>query len=503
MKRNSTMSALGFCVLVTISLWLQRTGGRDPDLRDLAGSVVATCASVALGWMIGRRMTAEPSRQGFIALIAGIWGLLFNTFYILAASNLRGPFEGSLAAAIGWTSLCVMCAWLAGRGKQPFTMLPRLLTFSTWGLLAGVGFHLWPLLTHGGVSAEAADKRDGARPDVFVIVLDKYTSGAWLLHNYGLDHEPFEDSLRALGFVVPAAARANYVHTLPALASFLNSAYLDSSREGREPSPRRLRSSIQEARVWTAYARKGYRIVTFPTGFFATSHLPRSDAELRAPYEAPSPFAATWLLNSVLGPRYLACAGIWSCRSGSLTPYPTESLREIKWKLGTLASLPDSAGPIFAFVHVLVPHEPYLFEADCTARNPWWPSTDQGENFQLVGEAYVNQVTCLDRLLLEAVRSLIRRSKVSPVIVLQGDHGHGRITTDPLRGLWLPADRITPDQKGERLGVFAAYRFPGADTVIYADISPVNILPMVEASIFGGIMKLLPDSSFWPLHGAN
>jgi hypothetical protein len=128
---------------------------------------------------------------------------------------------------------------------------------------------------------------------------------------------------------------------------------------------------------------------------------------------------------------------------------------------------------------------------------PWWPLTDQGADFDRIRDAYAVQVTCLDRALLHTVRALLQRPGLRPVIILQGDHGHGRITVDPLRGFTLTAKELSREQLGERFGVFAAYLFPGADTAIYSDISAVNVMPLVIRSLFGTTVPRQPDRSFW------
>jgi hypothetical protein len=338
--------------------------------------------------------------------------------------------------------------------------------------------------------SKAVDRRDGRRPDVFLIVLDKYSSGAWLSHTYGVDHTPFEDSLRALGFVVPPAARANYAHTQIALASFLNWRFIDTSGTPPTLTWNAMRALIDTARVWEAFKAKGYRVVTIPTTFPATRTLATADLELRPTHHQSIPFAETWRVNSPLSSVPIG-------KKGAPMPYPAESLKDIEWKLQMLESLPDTAGPLFAFMHLLSPHEPYLFNADCSPREPWWPLTDQGANFELIRTAYAAQVVCLDRMLLRTVRSLLSRPGVRPVIILQADHGHGQISVDPLRGFTLTESELSPERLGERFGIFAGYLFPGADTAIYDDISAVNVMPLVLRSVFGTAATRLPDRSLW------
>jgi hypothetical protein len=162
-----------------------------------------------------------------------------------------------------------------------------------------------------------------------------------------------------------------------------------------------------------------------------------------------------------------------------------------------LAALPDSAGPVFAFLHFLGSHEPYVFGADCAERAPWWPASDFGSDSSRAREAYAAQIACVNRLLLRTVRAIVARSAVPPVILLQSDHGHGMIARDPLRGVTLGYDEASAAQIDQRLDVFAAYLFPGADRMVYDSITPVNLLPTVFDAVFGGRTPRSPDVSYW------
>jgi hypothetical protein len=456
---------------------------------------LAAIIAVWVGWIVSGLSTKNPDRRGLIALVFGLWGLLFSTFQLSTESFLGALFQSQLLAAVGWTFLCGAMCWLISRGSSPLGFVTRALGIATVILLATESVQAMQRLRPEKAPETTTDRRDGKSPDVFLIVLDKYSSGAWLSHTYGIDHGPFEDSLRRLGFVVPTAARANYAHTHLALASFLNWRLFETS-EDSPLSWNGMRELIGEARTWDVFKRNAYRVVVFPTTFPATRTVAGADVALRPTPRQMARFGETWWVNSPLASLTLSrCPGI-SCETGA-TPYPVESLEDIEWKLETLQSLPDSAGPIIAFMHLLAPHEPYLFESDCSRGVPWWPLSDQGPDFDRIRDAYAVQVTCLDRMLLRTVRALLARPGVPPVIILQADHGHGRITVDPLRGFTLSATELSPEQLGERFGVFAAYLFPGADTAVYNDISAVNVMPLVLRSIFGTAPQRQPDRSLW------
>ena len=491
------LSAGGICVALTIDLWRERTGGHRADLLDLVGSLIIVATTVAFGWFSARFLTSDRDRRGLIALISGLWGVTFNTVRVTTATITPPALTNRFVIAILWTVLCVVVIWALSLGRTRVAVATRVVTFSALFLLIRDSVLTLPAYFEKSIADTPVDKRDGKTPDVFVIILDKYTSGAWMRRTYRVDTRPFEDSLRALGFVVPRAARANYSQTPYALASFLNWRYVDDSGKARNVVFDEVLQQIDHARVWNEFRTRGYRIVAFPTQFVGTSGFSEASRELRWPGFSRSPFGRTWLLNSPLARFISVHCDEPPCPNMTPMPYNIETVHEIEWKFATLASLPDSAGPVFAFLHVLSPHEPYQFNSDCSIRDAWWPLTDQGTDFAAIGKAYGDQVKCLNRLVLATVRTIIRRSKVMPVIIITGDHGQGRIAVNHLRGISLTLDEATPEQIGEHLGIFAAYLFPGADTTVYADISPVNVVPLVLNSLFGEGLPLQPDHSYW------
>lgn len=503
MKRQAAvLAAAGICLFLTITLWTDRTGGSAVHIADLIGSGMLAVATVALGWMLATRITNDEDRRGLVALVVGVWALAFGTFQILATTYLSGAFTSPWLATAIWTALCSLTVYGIARGNGPTPFLVRVMSIAAVVLLASEA--VTPAVAAArGVRAQPIESKSRADtvPSVYVIVLDKYSSGAWLRHSYGVDQEPFESTLRELGFVVPPAARANYAHTQISLASFLNWQYVDELAAGSEPSWQTMRSSIAGARAWQEFRDRGYRIVAFPTTFAGTRAFHTADTVLSPPNLRASRLPMTWWSNSPLPVLSAAGCSVIPCSrrtaATGATPYPVESLDVLEWKLDALASLAESDRPVFAFIHLLAPHEPYLFNGDCSSREPWWPLTDQGENFEPVGAAYADQVRCLAPLLLETVRAILDRSRVRPVIVLQSDHGHGRIAVDPLRGFTLSSDELSREQLGDRLGVFAAYTFPGADSLVRDDISPVNVLPLILRSLFSEGPGQQPDRSFW------
>lgn len=499
-SRRPPSFPLSITLFLVIVLAVQRTGAtasRGDLIRDLATSGLAALLVAGLAWGVAALITADITRRGLVALITSLWSLLYGSYSVFARSAFG---TGALALAI-WTTLAILLAAIVLLSRRPLDGVRRgfgiagamlvLLQIPTLLRL------LWPADSgHAGWTGV----RDGTRPDIYIVVLDKYSRGDHLAAHYGLDQSPFEDSLRMLGFAVPRAARANYAHTKLALTAFIEGQYpAVPGVRGSRTEFEELSSRIRSAPLWGDLRRRGYRIAFFPSTFDATASADSADLVLSVPRTPSRAIAETWLLNSPFaGVTWLRC-GLLPCeRAASATPYPVEDLATVDWKLRVLETLPDSGGPVATFLHLLVPHEPYLFNEDCSARDPWWPLNDIDSALTAESRrAYVTQVRCLNERLLRTARALTARAGVPPVIILQGDHGHGMIWVNVLRGVTLDLDSMTPAQRDERMSVFAAYLMPRAAELVWDTISPVNVMAVMRHSVFGDSLRRLPDRSYF------
>jgi hypothetical protein len=186
----------------------------------------------------------------------------------------------------------------------------------------------------------------------------------------------------------------------------------------------------------------------------------------------------------------LAC---WIARCRVYTfSYAPESAELLDWKFTQLPTVAGGAQPVFAFAHLALPHEPYVYRRSCAHRTPYWPLDDTGDTLALK-RAYVEQIECLNRKLLALVDAIRRRSTGPPVILIQADHGHGRL------GRIAPdLDAVAPWQVAERRAVFAAYALPGVPATEVSDsISPVNIVRLVLRHYFDANLPNRPDVTYW------
>lgn len=467
-------------------------------LGDLLASVAAALVVAALGTVLGRLIARAAEARGLVALVVVAWGALFASFSAYAVLlGLRLPIGDSVLA---WTAACGLGVLLARR----LTVGERFTRALTIGSALLLGFQVLGLASGTGATERDAWRGPGraaGRPDIYLFILDKYSASHWLAAEYGVDNRDFEDSLRQLGFVLPAAARTNYPHTSLVLATLLDGAPVHETIGDSTARWAAVYARIEQAAMVAALQERGYRFAFFPTTFHATARQPRADMVLSESGARRATPLHSWRAHSPVDALLSLRCGRRGCQAEAgerlpTFPYPLERASAIRWKFDAVQTLPDSSGPVFAVLHALLPHEPYQFDANCGPREPWWPTRDAAAD-SAIRAAYAAQVRCANRLVLAAVREIIRRSDVPPVILIQSDHGHGRLTEDAMSGRTIPLVELPTERLRERLDVFAAYRVPGHAGLFPDDVTPASVLPRTLNAVFDAAIPVPSDRTWW------
>jgi hypothetical protein len=335
-------------------------------------------------------------------------------------------------------------------------------------------------------------------PDIYLIVLDKYTSSRILASQYQYDNTEFERFLRARGFALPTASHTNYVHTFLSLAAILNLQYLDTLPKAfgiDNESWALTYPTVERNRLALELKAKGYRFVFLPTAFAATRRNRYADTQFPDPSQIRPEFVTVWQRTTMIPAFHRLGCAILGCQVNRF-PYVPESAELLDWKFKRLEQLADGDQPLFVFAHLALPHEPYIYRPNCEHRVPYWPLRDDGAEDAKVKIAYVDQIQCLNRKLMSLVDTLLQRSRISPVILLQADHGHGRLGRD-LPGL----EMATPDRIADRTSVFGAYYLPGvAPDSLTDSMTPVNVMRLVLRHYFRADLPPLQDATYWSAH---
>jgi hypothetical protein len=478
-----------------------------PGLWVLLSPLGLSLLIAVLAWVLLTVVIRDPDGRAFVTFMLV---LLFTSYgyFILELEEI--PWAAPIAHTI--VPFVLLASYLAAATYLLFRLIPnrrqltRFLTVLTsilvlWNMavLLRERIRSYPSVGNRASANRPASSATAGRksaPDIYLIVLDKYTGSRSLKSNFDFDNSQFETFLRRRGFVLPGHAQANYIYTALSLASLLNYGYLDSlpwAPESQRRNKAYVNHLVENNAVWQFLKARGYRFIFFPTAFPFTATNRLADVQVPNPRQILSEFETAWRRTTLAEPVISWVCQRIDCPRG-LTPFAEAELMERKFgQLGQVPTWPRDGRPLFVFAHLTVPHEPYIFNADCSVRLPFWPSYFVVKDERPEKQAYIAQITCLNQRLQSIVGHLLTDSPSQPIILLQSDHGHGRMP------LHIPAlDAVTPDRAAERADIFAAYYLPGAAASIVGDsISPVNVFRTIFREYFQADLPPLPDMTYW------
>ena len=336
-------------------------------------------------------------------------------------------------------------------------------------------------------------------PDIYYFILDAFGRSDTLKEVYNFDNSSFIDGLKQRGFVVPSGSRSNYQMTCLSLPSSLNMQYLDHMEKtlGRNCNDSSvLYRILQRNKVSSLLKGVGYRYVNVRSGWSPTDYMPCADDNVGFPFG--NSFHLALVRSTLIGPlqRDFDFLG-WAARRVRL--YGLQNIGSISSQFESQSSSSNS-GPKFVFVHVVVPHPPFLFNEDGSSDT--LNVISLSDKFEK--EKYAAQVKFLQRQVL-AMLDQLDKSPQKKAVIIQGDHGPA---------LQNGSDgNPSPSFLRERMRILNAYRLPDAGpgaayvgtnsattnlaSTIYDGITPVNSFRVVLNRYFDAKLPLLPDKCIY------
>jgi hypothetical protein len=279
-------------------------------------------------------------------------------------------------------------------------------------------------LVSPSIAMEPGDSNGDVRPpDIYLFLLDGYSSADELERQFGIDNSSFVSQLQRRGFHVDNESRTNYTYTALTLTSMLSMEYVPVHASGIVPELE-LREQLHDAVVAgvavTALRRAGYELVATASPWEHVSMRPGFDRYLDRgelnDFERTL-MARTWLPD--------------------LPPIPRDLFFE-DLRTRIIGVLDDAAGvaaedrqmPTFTFVHVPSPHLPLAFEDDGqpTPYDSRQYLAGRASEFGLTQDAYADayaaNLAYLNARVLDTVDELKAASAEEPVIIIMSDHGY-------------------------------------------------------------------------------
>ncbi len=443
---------------------------------------ILVCAAFAGVLVILLRLIFHDWRRA--AFLATLWLALFFSYghvYILLTDKL-GQSEFRPWLLIAWLLLVVAAAVWAKRTSP----LPAALNLIVLGLvitsLSQVNYEVSPRDGHYA-AAENASLQDLTLPqdppDIYYFILDMYTREDLLKKSYDYDNSGFVEALQARGLYVASCSQSNYSRTEISLGSSLNISYLqDLDPKFNNPE------STARAHLWDVLKHNavryqleslGYQTVSFANGF------PWSELDDAHIFFTPPPFSSGMTEFETLFMQTTFARNLQDFGWVDLDEISGQNFRDRDMLVfNSIEEVAKMPGPQFVYVHLILPHPPFVFGPDGSYTDPedfWNEKKLYPANKFKIG--YTNQITFLNGKLLEMIDTILSESETPPVIILQGDHGP-----------W-----IQPNP--QHFFIFNAYYLPGHEQELYPTISPVNSFRLVFNSYFDGKYDMLKDKTYF------
>lgn len=361
-----------------------------------------------------------------------------------------------------------------------------------------------PITDPSGIEAASAE----AFPDIYYVILDGYGRADVLADLYGIDSSDFVRFLEQRGFYVAADARSNYSKTILSLASALNMQYLDeivNTQGVRSANRQPLIEMIQDSLVVQSLRSAGYHIVGFETGYPPTE-LTGADVYLSVPGGASSASPLEWAARGVNEFEILLLQttafrpaldeiteGQDLARSLISQPY-RDHRRRVLFTLEQLPVVAQLQGPQFVFLHILVPHPPFVFGhngEEIVQTRPFRLMDIEEYDPEEYTARYEDQLLSLNSLLRTSIEGILENSARPPIIILQGDHGPGA---------FMSYSKPLTSNMRDRMSILNAFLVPPqVASHLYASITPVNSFRVLLNVLLGESRPLLPDESYFTL----
>ncbi len=434
------------------------------------------------------------------AMISGFFFLLFVSYGPIRALLVA---EASIFLATVWFFLFLVGSFFIIRIRKPLEKGTMILNVFGAVLVAFtlVNVAVHELATAGRAVQQDTDFADRASsgrapqsdeyPDIYFIILDAYARQDILREMYDFDNSDFINFLRDRGFYVADRSASNYCQTGLSVGSCLNLEYLDKlvKRLGPHYLDRKpLEAIIKKSYVHKFLKERGYKTVSFATSVYLTD-LENADFYLK------SGTPVNVFHNSVINATPLPDIIKLKKEPSAFSAYR----RDILYILDSIGKVPQMhLGPKFVFVHIEVPHPPFVFRPDgepATIDSRFgyedadWLIHGSRLSRPQYREAYCEQLRFVNLRMKKVIDEILGNSSRPPIILVISDHGVRSET------IWEDVARTNVKECLSNLG---AYYLPGGgEELLYPDMSLVNLFRVIFNRYFGENFGLLPDRCYF------
>ncbi|OGN00511.1 MAG: hypothetical protein A2651_00425 [Candidatus Yanofskybacteria bacterium RIFCSPHIGHO2_01_FULL_42_12] len=326
--------------------------------------------------------------------------------------------------------------------------------------------------------------QDQNLPDIYYIVPDSYARVDILkeVHNY--DNSEFINFLKKKGFSVLSKNHSNYQNTVLSIPATMNMDYLDNLLpETIEKND--IANLIHNNRVQQFLKAQGYKIIQFDSGLGITSY--NKYADIRFNPSRLNNFSHRIIETSLL--KYFV-----SKRQFFGFSINNEERKRILYSFEKLKEIPelDVGGPKFVFLHLFLPHPPFLFDRNGEEVNVEEASILTEEEY---GRFWLDQLIFANKQLSLVVDEILAKSKTEPIIIIQSDHGYVFWMND-LSDRFFELETFTTATRASGKNFSALYLPGGKKTLLPDNLTNVNTFRFIFKNYFNADYDLLEDKIY-------
>ena len=481
--RDFPWYAILFAVYPVLTLLAHNIGQVEYGVasRALLASVFASVFSVLILYFI-----LHDWKKAGILTVSWLLAFFFygHVYAYVKGWEMNGRIIGRHTYFMAvWLILFLGVAWLTLKGSWRTALVPVLSTMS----IVLVIFPLYQMLSYQYNMSKRTQilppeisvpvQPTETSPDIYFIILDMYGRNDVLTEEFNYDDGFFLRQLEDMGFYVASCSQSNYHSTAYSLSATLDANYLNALSDQFTPENKDtflIWHLIQNSAVENVLREHGYKVVAFETGyewtewedadyFYALKSAKINNFEdLLLRNSFPAVFSEKGYLDA-----YLLTA---DQRKHDLSLYVLDELENV----------PLLPGPKFVFVHLTIPHPPFVVgpngEFEVVP-----PHYENNEDYYLKDDykkGYRNQVAFLNMRVPQVFQAILEKSTRPPVIIMQGDHGPRFVEID------------------KQLDILNAYYFPEPQPELYPSMTPVNNFRLIFNTYFGTSLPILSDRSY-------
>jgi len=318
-------------------------------------------------------------------------------------------------------------------------------------------------------------------PDIYLLLFDEYTSSKTLKDTYHYDNSSLDTFLLQENFHIQANSRSNYFFTPFSMASIFNMSYLAHLKDPRNVSsddyidildPRR------PAAVIRFFERQGYTIVNN-----SPFDLPGNPSSLEQPF---IPVKTRLITNRTLYHYLMRDIGWWITAHFTNAQVLAENeVTMVYWGNKTAvektleASRTAAGKPRFIYMHVFMPHAPFLFDS-LEDKRRMEAVTSKADTVSPA--SYLNYIPYTNTQAKRLISAIKKNTMGKAVILFLSDHA---FRYPPF---FEHNERVFFDNQN------AVYYPDGDYRLFYDSISAVNEFRVVFNKLFDQRLPLLKDS---------